>query len=167
MTEPPESPTTCSGEYEKPPYEVGYRKPPKGSRFKPGQSGNPKGRKAGNKQRTTQQIFEEKFYRNIDVKKGGQVIKMTPEEVMVERMIKDAMEGDYRARQEVKEYMAAAEKRLAAANTEQSQMISKLLMEHLDMMMDFKKRGWTHPDGSLDWSKLPPEPEKPKPKIIY
>jgi len=33
---------------DEPPYEVGYRKPPKATRFKPGQSGNPKGRKRRN-----------------------------------------------------------------------------------------------------------------------
>ena len=30
-------------------YEIGYGRPPKSTRFKPGQSGNPKGRKKGSK----------------------------------------------------------------------------------------------------------------------
>lgn len=32
-----------------PTYEIGYGKPPAGNRFKPGQSGNPKGRKKNSK----------------------------------------------------------------------------------------------------------------------
>jgi hypothetical protein len=39
------SPKTAGGEAAKPDYEVGYGRPPKATRFKPGQCGNPKGRK--------------------------------------------------------------------------------------------------------------------------
>ena len=34
-------------------YEIGYRKPPKATRFKAGQSGNPKGRPRGSKNLST------------------------------------------------------------------------------------------------------------------
>ncbi len=39
-------------------YDVGYRKPPKHTRFKPGQSGNPRGRPKGTKNLKTDLIEE-------------------------------------------------------------------------------------------------------------
>ena len=47
-------------EVEAAPYEVGYGKPPKATRFKPGKSGNPGGRPkgSGKKSRTTDAVVE-------------------------------------------------------------------------------------------------------------
>ena len=42
-----------SEDTDKTPYDVGYARPPKDSRFKPGQSGNPRGRARGAKNTST------------------------------------------------------------------------------------------------------------------
>jgi Family of unknown function (DUF5681) len=51
-------------------YKVGYRNPPLNTRFKPGQSGNPKGRRADrpNIQTMTEQII----YHKVPVREGGE-----------------------------------------------------------------------------------------------
>ena len=47
---PPRDPKKAIGSLPPPPkYEVGYGKPPAGTRFKPGQSGNPAGRPKGSR----------------------------------------------------------------------------------------------------------------------
>ena len=64
-------------------FEVGYGKPPAKTRFRPGQSGNPKGRPKGSKNKSKapalneermKTILLEEAYRTIKVKEGsGQV----------------------------------------------------------------------------------------------
>ena len=49
-------------------YEIGYGRPPKQTRFKPGQSGNPKGRPRGRKNVHT--ILEETLYRPVTITEG-------------------------------------------------------------------------------------------------
>jgi hypothetical protein len=64
-------------------YEVGYGKPPESSRFKPGQSGNPKGRPRGaknkipalNEERLKSIILEE-AYRTIKVNNGNRQVSV-------------------------------------------------------------------------------------------
>jgi hypothetical protein len=61
-------------------YEVGYRKPPKQTRFKPGQSGNPKGRRKGVRNLTTDvkrtlkapvKIKGPRGFRNVSTQEGA------------------------------------------------------------------------------------------------
>lgn len=50
-------------------YEVGYKKPPKNTRFKPGQSGNPNGRPKT--QKSNQDIFEEILMGQVTLVENG------------------------------------------------------------------------------------------------
>jgi hypothetical protein len=76
-------------------YAVGYGKPPKSTRFKPGRSGNPKGRPSGRKNFKT--VLEEELYATIDVTESGRRRKLTKQQVMVKQLCKKSMEGDVRA----------------------------------------------------------------------
>ncbi len=56
-------------------YEVGYRKPPVKSRFKSGQSGNPRGRPPGSKNLKT--LLRELAARRISVREEGKLRRLT------------------------------------------------------------------------------------------
>lgn len=71
---------------------VGYCRPPVHSRFKPGQSGNPKGRPKGSK--TLQQIFLDEVGRPVQVKTAAGVQTMGKLQVLVRNTVDKALQGD-------------------------------------------------------------------------
>lgn len=79
-------------------YEVGYRKPPKGSQFKPGKSGNPKGRPKGG--RGFKQLFQSELNRQVKLTDDGKSRSMSLLEVIVRNLVAKAAKGD--ARQQAK-----------------------------------------------------------------
>jgi hypothetical protein len=66
------------------PYEVGYGKPPKASRFRPGQSGNPAGRPRGSKNskpghpdlEKMKALFLEEAYRPVQIRDGERTLEV-------------------------------------------------------------------------------------------
>ena len=77
-----------------PPAKVGYRRPPVHSRFKPGQSGNPSGRKKGSKNLKT--LFAEILGEEVSLREGSVVRKVTKAEAILRGLIVGAMKGDPR-----------------------------------------------------------------------
>jgi hypothetical protein len=75
--------------------EVGYGKPPKHSRFKPGQSGNPNGRPKGCRNFKTD--VHETLQTPVKINKGGRVSKMTTQRASLETLRAKALRGDQRA----------------------------------------------------------------------
>lgn len=78
-------------------YEVGYRRPPKKSRWKPGQSGNPRGRTKGAKSIAT--IFRDLFAKRVTVRDQAGIRKVSVLEAIVVRIIARALQGDMKAAQ--------------------------------------------------------------------
>jgi hypothetical protein len=74
---------------------VGYGKPPKTGRFKPGQSGNPNGRPKG--ARGLKQVVRAALDDEVDLVVGGQSIRKSKREVVVLKLIQKAASGDVRA----------------------------------------------------------------------
>ena len=74
---------------------VGYAKTPKNSRYKPGQSGNPKGRPKG--ARGLKQVVRAALEDEVPVTIGGETVKKTKREMVVLRLIQKAVAGDVRA----------------------------------------------------------------------
>jgi hypothetical protein len=74
-------------------YEVGYRKPPKHSRFKKGRSGNPRGKPRGTKNSAT--FLKQALLASVLVKQNEHQTKTTKLRVIVTRLIHQAMQADY------------------------------------------------------------------------
>ena len=76
-------------------YEVGYKKPPEHTRWKPGQSGNPKGRPK--KVKDFEKLLDIELSRTLRVTEGGQQVTLTKREVILKSLVNDALKGDLRA----------------------------------------------------------------------
>jgi Family of unknown function (DUF5681) len=74
---------------------VGYGKPPKRTRFKPGQSGNPNGRPKGGKNLKTDLV--EELSERVPVTENGRPLKISKQRLMVKALIAKAVKGDTRA----------------------------------------------------------------------
>jgi hypothetical protein len=77
------------------PYEVGYGKPPKGTRFQPGQSGNRRGRPAGSP--NWGEVLEGEMRTPIDVSDGGRRRKIPKGQVAMRQVANKAATGDLKA----------------------------------------------------------------------
>jgi hypothetical protein len=71
---------------------VGYGRPPVNRQFKPGQSGNPKGRRKGRKNFTT--MFVDILSRKIKVRDKNGLRTLSKLEAMIEIMTNKAIAGD-------------------------------------------------------------------------
>ena len=72
-----------------------YGKPPKVTRFKKGQSGNPKGRPKGSNNLGT--LIQQELQKSIVIKEGDQKRKLTKLEAVAVRLTNDALKGNSRA----------------------------------------------------------------------
>jgi hypothetical protein len=79
--------------------EVGYRKPPKHSQFKKGQSGNPKGRPKGSKDFVT--TFMRVANERIRITQNGRTRTITKFEATMIQLTNKAASGDMRAIREL------------------------------------------------------------------
>lgn len=73
-------------------YEVGYKKPPKEYQFKPGISGNPKGRPKLIQDFKTD--FQDELEETITLKEGGSIKTMTKQRALIKRLITSALNGN-------------------------------------------------------------------------
>lgn len=76
-------------------YTVGYRRPPKTTQFKKGESGNPKGRPKGS--RSLQTILVEELKSSVTIHENGRSKTVKKGEVIVKQMVNKAMAGDHKA----------------------------------------------------------------------
>jgi len=77
--------------------QVGYGKPPEATRFKKGQSGNPKGRRRGSLNVAT--VFAQTLREKVVVNENGQRKTITKLEAAIKQFVIKAASGDLRALQ--------------------------------------------------------------------
>lgn len=75
--------------------DVGYGKPPKAHQFKPGQSGNPKGRPKGAKSKAT--ILRELVDKKVTIRENGKLRKITVLECIFRKVIEDCLKGNIKS----------------------------------------------------------------------
>jgi hypothetical protein len=76
-------------------YEVGYGKPPRHTRFRKGQSGNPRGRPKASKNLAT--LLKEALNEPVIVAENGGRRKITMREAIIRQLVKRSATADLRA----------------------------------------------------------------------
>ena len=76
-------------------YEVGYGKPPRHTRFKKGQSGNPRGRPRGAKNLPT--LFSEALNERVIVTENGGQRSITKRQAIITQLVNRSATADLRA----------------------------------------------------------------------
>ena len=97
-------------------YPVGYRRPPGASRFKPGQSGNPKGRPKGSKNFAT--AIQAELDSRIVATENGKRRKITKLDALAKQIVNKAVSGELRAIPVLLNEMRQIEDRSAARSAE-------------------------------------------------
>lgn len=70
-------------------YQVGYGRPPRDHRFKPGQSGNPKGRPRGSKSFSTH--LQEELAELVSLNENGKSRRMSKKQVLAKQLVNKAL----------------------------------------------------------------------------
>ena len=76
---------------------VGYRRPPVGTRFRPGQSGNPRGRPKGARNLST--VVAAALSERVAINENGRRRRITKLEAAVKQLVNRAASGEARATQ--------------------------------------------------------------------
>jgi hypothetical protein len=100
----------------RPGYEVGYGKPPEATRFKPGQSGNPRGRPKGAKnkrpalhEQRMKEIILDEAYRGIQIRDGDRNVTIPMAQAVMRSIAVNAAKGHARAQRLFSELLASTE----------------------------------------------------------
>lgn len=77
------------------PYTVGYGKPPIHTRFRKGESGNPRGKKKG--QKSLKAVVEKVFQEKVSIRTARGTRQVTKLDALVQKLMNDALTGDAKA----------------------------------------------------------------------
>ncbi len=98
---------------------IGYRRPPKAYQFKPGQSGNPKGRPKAKP--SLAGVLEEALAQRTTIRVQGRARKVTKLEAMTRKLADMAVQGDARVVKLLLDRIREAEERAAEEPTMQEE----------------------------------------------
>ena len=130
-------------------FEVGYGKPPKAHQFKKGQSGNPKGRVKGSRNKVptstslefgsqpANQILLQEAYRTVTIREGEQVIQLPAIQAVFRAMGVSAMKGNRFAQRTIAELVQQIENEDC-----------ELRIRHIEAVMEYKTR-W---EENIEWA---------------
>jgi len=115
-------------------YDVGYGKPPKHTRFKKGQSGNPKGRPKGSRNFATD--LDEVLSATMTVNENGSPKKVSSQLAALMRLREKALKGDPRALDRLLGLAADRSAEKEAQSTERSLSAdeTEILERHAEMV---------------------------------
>lgn len=75
--------------------QIGYKRPPKHAQFRPGESGNPKGRPK--RVRNFKNDLRDELGQHIPIREGGRVMRVSKQRAFVKALVAAAINGDMRA----------------------------------------------------------------------
>ncbi|MCE1236102.1 MAG: DUF5681 domain-containing protein [Hyphomicrobiales bacterium] len=132
-------------------YEVGYRKPPEHTRFKPGRSGNPKGRpkKPPRSAETFEETFARVSQRTVSVMKGDRRIEIPKIEAIIEQMCAAAARGNVGAQKEVVRLAMQCAAAIAASRRE-TRSDDQTETDHAIIERHFRRRSGVPHDSEDD-----------------
>jgi hypothetical protein len=96
-------------------YEIGYGKPPRASQFKPGESGNPRGRPRGSKNFSV--LLEEELKQRVTINENGRRRRITKLAAIAKHMVNKSLSGDPRLLQALLNEIRAGETRAVSAQS--------------------------------------------------
>ena len=99
-------------------YEVGYGKPPHHTRFKAGQSGNPRGRPSGAKNLAT--LLNEALNELVVVTENGGRKRISKRQASFKQLVNEAAKGNWRALKLLVDILQDIERRTAPQTEESS-----------------------------------------------
>lgn len=91
----PQAPPVAEAESPTDDYAVGYRRPPRDTQFKPGRSGNPKGRPKAAKSMNT--VVRDNLTQKVTIRTANGTRRITRIEAVIHKTIELAMKGNPRA----------------------------------------------------------------------
>lgn len=91
------APETSPSNESKDNYKIGYKKPPKKTQFKKGQSGNPRGSKKTEEIGDIRVVMEDVLAELVKVREGGKVRVVSREEAIMNAELVNALSGDPKA----------------------------------------------------------------------
>jgi hypothetical protein len=122
-------------------YEIGYARPPRHTRFKKGQSGNPKGRPGGTKNLST--LVNEALNERVIVAEDGGQRKITKRQAIVKQIVNRSAAADWRAARMLFDIVQRIESRMEAASSETAEFTAadEKVLAQLKTRLLGKKRG--------------------------
>jgi hypothetical protein len=103
MSRSPKNPTGA--------YVVGYRHPPLHSRFRRGNSGNPRGRPRGRTAEKVRGLMQDELFRTISIRDGDQVLRLPAIRAVLRQTILLALKGNSPAQRRVIDLIQAIARR--------------------------------------------------------
>jgi hypothetical protein len=120
-------------------YEVGYCKPPLHSRFKRGQSGNPRGRPPGAKTLST--LLTETLNEPVVIAEDGGRRKISKRQAIIKQLVNRSAKGDWRAVKLLLDILQDIEGRTEPQTEENSfSLADEKVLEQLTTRLRGKKR---------------------------
>ena len=113
---------------------IGFGQPPKSSQFKPGFSGNKKGRPKGSK--NTLKLLNEALSQKISVNQNGKKTQISKKTAMLTQLINKGISGDLKAIQILFPYMLTIDMK----EEEKEQVLKALSKNDQDIVDLFTKR---------------------------
>lgn len=124
-------------------YEVGYRKPPKATRFRKGKSGNPKGRPKGSPNVLT--AIDRAIHEKVAINENGKRREISKLDAAAKQLANKAAQGDQRAIGQLLAISAMLDERGAAAASppleEADEQVADLIVERIRKAKVPDKRG--------------------------